>query len=445
MNDLRKIVIYTRVSSYRQADDGYSLAAQERRAWEYIKYSKIPKNYIEVVKEEAKSGGSLERPLLKQLLERVSRNEIQKIIIIKLDRVSRRIVDFAELLKVLSDNNCALISINESFDFSTAWGKLIASILMIFAEFELDQATTRTKTAMEEIAEQGKYPYGGNTPIGLKRTEDNYLAIDEGISADTIRDIYEIIAARKSCNALAIKYDIEHRLELSWTAEKIARLIRNPLYKGDFYFKRIDKYYENFCPAIISKELWDKANVYVARNSRAPKHIYLFHNIVFCSKCNQLLVQETTNKENYIYYYYKCTKCNRRVNENKIIKQLYGNLMMLYNKENNNPYFQNEKTKIINKINRLKKMIENYYIMVVENEATERDYHKFKLKTENSIIGLQNKYNELVSKDERITKDPFNALDKNIKAELIQNNIQRIDLDLYKKEVLSVIQIGRNR
>jgi len=378
---------------------------------------------------------------MRKIIERVKKGEIQKIIIIKLDRVSRRIVDFAMLLKTLTEYDCALISLTENFDFSTTWGKLIASVLIIFAEYELDQATDRTRVALVEIAEQGKYPYGGNVPVGFKRTEDNFLVIDDK-KADTIRDLYRMIAEHRSCNSIALEYDREKKLDMSWTADKIAKIIRNTIYKGNFYYERINKFYEEFCTALVSDELWDMANAHIDKVSRVPTHTYLFYNIVFCNRCKRLTVQETTSKKNKIYYYYKCTNCDNRINENRIVNQIYMILMMIYENEDKNPYYQNEKSKIISKISRLKQMIENYYRMVIDEETTLQEYRDFKIKTENTIVDLEAKYKELSTKDERIAKDPFSALDKDIKAELISRNIKKIEVDLHTKKVVSIIQNG---
>jgi DNA invertase Pin-like site-specific DNA recombinase len=163
--DKSKVVLgYTRVSTTEQAESGLGLAAQkaaikaecERRHWEVL----------DVVADEGVSGKSLDRPALSSALERIAAGEAQGLVAAKLDRLSRSVRDFADLLEWFEVAGAALVALDVGVDTSTPGGKLISGIFSAVSEWERDTIAARTKESLAARRAQGK-------PISRAAVADN--------------------------------------------------------------------------------------------------------------------------------------------------------------------------------------------------------------------------------------------------------------------------------
>jgi DNA invertase Pin-like site-specific DNA recombinase len=145
---------YARVSTAEQAGNGYGLDAQEvairdecaRRGWWLL----------EVVRDEAKSAKSLDRPGLCSALERIAAGEAEGLIASKLDRLSRSVVDFGVLVEWFTDAGATLVALDLGLDTSTPGGRLVANVFASVAEWERDVIGARTREGLAAARKQGK-------------------------------------------------------------------------------------------------------------------------------------------------------------------------------------------------------------------------------------------------------------------------------------------------
>jgi DNA invertase Pin-like site-specific DNA recombinase len=150
----QRVIGYARCSTTEQADSGLGLAAQEaairseceRRGWQLIT----------MVSDEGESGKSLDRPGLQSVLQRIADREADGMVAAKLDRVSRSVGDFAQLLSWFTEAHASLVAIDVGIDTSTPGGKLVCTVFSGVAEWERDVIASRTRDGLAELRAQGR-------------------------------------------------------------------------------------------------------------------------------------------------------------------------------------------------------------------------------------------------------------------------------------------------
>lgn len=159
-----RTVAYLRVSTDKQADHGISLDAQRAKVEAYASLYDLELVAVEV--DAGHSAKSLDRPALQAAIARLRRGEADALLVAKLDRLTRSVVDLAELIELFQDEKRALLSVSEQIDTRSAAGRLILNILTIVGQWEREAIGERTKIAMQHLAAQGKYT-GGKVPYGF--------------------------------------------------------------------------------------------------------------------------------------------------------------------------------------------------------------------------------------------------------------------------------------
>lgn len=154
MPDTQRMVGYLRVSTEEQAQHGVGLDAQElelRRAAEFYGWQ-----LDELVRDEGLSGSTLERPGLQRALAMVAAGEVDGLVVAKLDRLTRSVVDFGDLLEWFEDARAAFVALDVKVDTSTPGGRMVAQVLVVVAEWERRTIAARTKAGLDALRAQGK-------------------------------------------------------------------------------------------------------------------------------------------------------------------------------------------------------------------------------------------------------------------------------------------------
>lgn len=221
-----RIAVYCRVSTSDMARDGVSLDMQEERIRDYCRALDLP--VVEVVRDEGHSGKSLDRPGVERLRELVRSGAINGIVIYKLDRLTRSVVDFGMLLAELDGARVALLSVKDSLDTSSASGRLVVNIMLSVSQWERETISERTVEALRHVKASGKYL--GKPPVGY-RVEAGKL-----VPTDRYRLVEKAHALR--AEGLTLKA-IAERLEsdgeatgggnAAWHPNSVARLLKAPL------------------------------------------------------------------------------------------------------------------------------------------------------------------------------------------------------------------------
>jgi site-specific DNA recombinase len=193
----RRSVGYVRVSTEDQAREGVSLAAQETRVAAYSEAM----GWIlsEVIRDAGESASSLKRPGIATLLEAVRRREIERIVVAKLDRLTRSVRDLGSLIELCGKHNVALVSVGETLDTSSAAGRMVVNMLGVVAQWEREAIGERTSTALAHKRRSGSVY--GTVPFGYRREGNALLpepfeqaALREAMRLDRIGASYREIA-----------------------------------------------------------------------------------------------------------------------------------------------------------------------------------------------------------------------------------------------------------
>ena len=172
----RRIAGYVRVSHSEQVENGYSLEAQRNRLTAYAAGTERELN--EFYCDEGYSAGTLRRPSLQRLIVDVKAGRIDTIMVSKLDRLSRSLIDLLELVRLCEKYEVALVSASESIDTSTPAGRMMLQLLGVFAEFERGRISERISDVLADKRHRGTV-YSRNVPFGFRRIGSKIVADEE--------------------------------------------------------------------------------------------------------------------------------------------------------------------------------------------------------------------------------------------------------------------------
>jgi len=246
-----KACIYTRVSTEKQDMDGYSLDEQERLCKATIESREM--EYCGTFSDPGISGKTMERPGLQKMIAAIEQGDVEAVVILKLDRLSRSQKDTLTIIEdIIIANGVALVSVKEALDTSTPWGRAMIGILASFNQLDRENIVQRTTMGRNAKAAQGGYA-GGRPPYGYDAVDGN-LAVKEKEAA-VVRRIFEMhesgMALRKIADELA-KEGIKNASGSNITFPTVNVIIKNK----DFYlgnWKYGDVYFKDHHEAILTK------------------------------------------------------------------------------------------------------------------------------------------------------------------------------------------------
>lgn len=188
MFNMKKACVYTRVSTTEQANEGYSIEEQERlckagiesKGWQYVGTFSDP----------GVSGRTMNRQGLEEMIHAIKRKEVEAVVIYKLDRLSRKQRDTMTIIEdVFLKNGIDLISLNETLDTSTPWGRAMIGILSSFNQMESENIQARTEMGRKAKATNGGYA-GGKPPIGYKAVDGELVIVPD--EAEIVRLVFDM-------------------------------------------------------------------------------------------------------------------------------------------------------------------------------------------------------------------------------------------------------------
>lgn len=476
MNEEKKNIIaglYPRVSTDDQVREGFSLDEQEKEMKKLCMY----KNYqiYKVYREEGVSAKNMNRPKFQEMIQDLKDGKINRIIVYKLDRLTRSIQDLEVICKLIEKYHCSLDSVSEEINTDTATGVFFIRMTTILAQLEIERTSERTKFGLKGAAKNGHFC--GKAPIGYRKINKE-LVIDD-LESEVVKEIFDDYVNGLSVCTITKKLNNKNALNRNWRTTTIDRMLSNYIYCGDYLYGKRAKnmkpiHLEDICPAIIDKETFKMVQTQKERNLKnyTRKHTYVYMQKIVCSKCNKIMGgSSTTSKNKPTQIYYKCNCCNTRINEKKIEKplMLFLNDMLDYYLliDNNFKSFFNEDLSIeINKYNKmldkcnkkLKKIKEAYLDDLIDkdefiteektiksqindlefklnhlNNANNNENHKQELNLYYNLFQLEKmKYKSYYARKNGL----WNKLTKEQKSKLIMKYIDSIEIEKVKDEIV---------
>ena len=321
----KKCGLYMRVSTEDQAREGFSLPEQKERLESFCKFKCYEiVDYYEDAGISAKTGNH--RPEFERLKDDIKTKKINTIVALKLDRITRSIYDWENLMTFLDENNAYLDCVNDEINTTSANGKMISRLLMSVSQNEIERTSERTKVGLAGAIKCGHIPH--IAPLGYKH-EAKKLVIDYS-TKDVVIRIFDLYYNGYSYQKISNLFNEEKVLgKENWRDSTIVTILENEIYKGDFVHGKRTKhptYYEDVVEPIISKEMWADCQAQKKKNSRNYQRTltYLYLQKLKCPKCSRILGGKATTKKNgNTYFYYYCNDCKIEFKE-KIINDYFS-------------------------------------------------------------------------------------------------------------------------
>ena len=326
----RRCAIYTRKSSEEGLDQEFnSLHAQRESAEAYISSQKesgwklVPDRYD----DGGFSGGNLERPALRRLLDDVEARRVDCVVVYKVDRLSRSLLDFARLMDRFDRRAVSFVSVTQQFNTTSSLGRLTLNILLSFAQFEREIIGERTRDKMGAARRKGKW-VGGTPVLGYDVDPAGGRLVINEPEAQRVREIFRLFKTHGSLLKLVNQLEARHWTNKSWrsrsgvehvgrpfTKSTLRSLLTNPIYAGKVEYRRVTYPGEHL--AIIEPALWEKVNdEFRARQRKRSdaarsKQNALLAGLLFCHGCNRPMIATYTAKPGRRFRYYVCQKARR--------------------------------------------------------------------------------------------------------------------------------------
>ena len=234
----KKITIYSRQSHYKEGSVSHE--TQQELCKKKIEIMGLDVTNV-VIYEEAKnkSGATLERPKIQELISDIKKGKVSMVVAYRFDRLSRSLVQFAELMKLFKDYNVSFVTVQDSIDTTTPMGEMLVKILVLFAEFERESTIMRVRDAYINKAKQGHY-MGGRKPYGfelvetIKNVKSSKKLEPVKSELEQIVELYNTYATEGFSLRTVLKHmlskDMQSLQGKEWTTAKISNILRNVIY-----------------------------------------------------------------------------------------------------------------------------------------------------------------------------------------------------------------------
>jgi DNA invertase Pin-like site-specific DNA recombinase len=308
-----RCAVYTRKSSEEGLEQEFNSLDAQREACEAYIASQKPEGWLLVpdrYDDGGISGATLERPALKRLLADIEDRRVDVIVVYKIDRLSRALMDFAKLVEVFDRNSVTFVSVTQSFNTTTSMGRLTLNILLSFAQFEREVIGERIRDKFAASRKKGLW-MGGFVPLGYD-VKDRKLVMN-GTEAASVRMIFERFIKTGSATELVKKLRAENvRGKQGKLVDKgyVYKLLNNRVYIGEAVHKGVA--YPGEHQAIIDRTLWDRVHTVLresprkrAANTRAQTPA-LLKGLIF-GPTGRAMTPAHTRKGGRLYRYYVST------------------------------------------------------------------------------------------------------------------------------------------
>lgn len=320
-----RVAIYTRKSVTEGLDQEFNTLDAQREAVEaYVAsqrglgWTALPEAYD----DGGYTGANTDRPAFQRLLADIEAGKVDVVAVYKIDRLSRSLLDFTQLLETFRRHGVAFVSVTQSFDTSTSMGRMVVSLLATFAQFERETIAERVRDKLHAARRRGMWT-GGQPPLGYDLVKRTLVVNPE--EAERVRQIFALYLQIGALLPAAHELNARGWTPKSWTAKNGRRIggrtwtnsslhafMTNPLLIGKI--RAGDEVVEGQHERIVAQETWDAVQTQLAKKAvrprgwRAPKRDgAVLSGILKCS-CGKSMVRCSTKKDGRRYHSYVCAQ-----------------------------------------------------------------------------------------------------------------------------------------
>ncbi|MBI3683317.1 MAG: recombinase family protein [Acidobacteria bacterium] len=331
MTDRLRCAIYTRKSTEEGLDQAFnSLDAQREAAEAFILSQRgeglvaLPERYD----DGGFGGGKLDRPALERLLADIRGGAIECVVVYKVDRLSRSLIDFARIIETFENHNVNFVSVTQQFNTTNSLGRLTLNILLSFAQFEREIIAERTRDKMSAARRKGKW-IGGRPVLGYDIDSRNSRLTVNADEAFQVRAIFKLYLDYNALLPVVREIDRRGWRTKHWVTRKgvthggkrftkgrLFRLLTNPIYIGKVDFKK--QIYQGEHEAIVETAMWERVQQILRRNGRnggaevRDSFGALLKGLLRCDWCDAGLVGTYRTNDSRRDRYYVCGKAQER-------------------------------------------------------------------------------------------------------------------------------------
>jgi DNA invertase Pin-like site-specific DNA recombinase len=317
-----RCAVYTRKSSEEGLDQEYNSIDAQRDAGHAYIASQRAEGWIPVADDyddAAFSGGNMERPGLKRLMSDVEAGKIDVVVIYKIDRLTRSLVDFSKMVEVFERQGVSFVSVTQQFNTTTSMGRLMLNVLLSFAQFEREVTGERIRDKIAASKRKGMW-MGGVPPLGYD--VENRRLVPNPLEAKLIRHIFTRFVELGSSTKLVKELKLDGVTSKAWTTQDgkvregkpidkglVYKLLGNRTYLGELRHK--EQWYQAEHLPIVDQAVWDDVHAILATNGRSRANAtrattpFLLKGIVFGHDGRALTPWHSTKKttgKRYRYY-----------------------------------------------------------------------------------------------------------------------------------------------
>jgi len=325
-----RCAIYTRKSTEEGLEQEFNSLDAQREAGEafitsqkHLHWARSPDRYD----DGGFTGANMERPSLARLMADIEAGKIDVVVVYKVDRLSRSLLDFARIMETFERRKISFVSVTQQFNTASSIGRLVLNMLLSFAQFEREMISERTRDKVNAARRKGKW-VGGVPPIGYDVVEGGgKLAVNAG-EAEQVRAIFALYAEEKSLLQTIQLLNGRGWRTKSWTTQNgkrragalwekssLRKLLTNVVYVGKVAHRGDVLPGEQ--AGIVDAELFARVGELLSGGKRdwqrtGNKHGFLLRGLVHCTACNSVMTSIVSAPRGKPYRYYSCTLVHRR-------------------------------------------------------------------------------------------------------------------------------------
>jgi site-specific DNA recombinase len=324
-----RCAIYTRKSSAEGLDQAFSsLDAQREAAAAYLASQQaagwrlLPQRYD----DGSCTGSNLDRPALQQLLQDIATGTIDCVLVYKVDRLSRSLVDFARLMELFARHHVAFVSVTQQFNTATSMGRLVLHLLLSFAQFERELIAERTRDKIAAARRKGKWA-GGMPLLGYDVAPHGSQLHVNAEEAARVRAIFTLYLEYQAVRPLLRELDRRGWRTKAWrtrhgqarggqpfTAATLRRLLRNVIYRGQIRYH--DEVHAGEHAALVDESTWQQVQT-LLQDHRPQAGLRwtsgaLLQGLLRCVACGCPMSSSQSTKGSRRYRYYLCRQAQQQ-------------------------------------------------------------------------------------------------------------------------------------
>lgn len=319
-----RCAVYTRKSVVEGLDQDFNTLDAQREAGEAYTASQKGNGWVclpDRYDDGGFSGGNMDRPALNRLVGDIKAGYIDVVVVYKVDRLSRSLLDFSRLVEVFDKHGVSFVSVTQPINTSDSTGRLMLNILLSFAQYERELIGDRTSDKMSAARRRGKWT-GGFPPLGYDLVDKN-LVVNED-EAPMVREVFSLYTKHRSLQKVLAELARRGWKTKSWTTRDgrlregkpfskttLSRFLANPVFIG--CVKHRGQVYPGEHKGIIRKSAFDKVqsilneNHLSGPNRSRNKYNHLLKGLIRCGACGTAYVPTVTKKGSRVYRYYVCS------------------------------------------------------------------------------------------------------------------------------------------